>query len=350
MVMPGPSPSSPLWRGTLLAVMAAIAFGATTPLIKVFSRGSGAFTTACLLYVGAALASLGRVAPESRVTRSHLGRLAVVAMLGAVLAPSLLTWGLQRAGAVEASLCLNFEALFTVALAWLIFREPIGGRVLAASLLMFLGGLVVMVTPSALHQGGLGLLAVIAATLTWAADNTLTRPLAELDPRAVVRAKAGLGATLAVVVSLVLGEPWPTVRNLVGLLAVGAVGYGLSLRLYLQAQRQMGAARTGSVFALAPFVGALLAALVSETGLSGRLWLSGVLFLVGVWLHATEVHQHRHHHAADHHEHLHRHDDGHHDHLHEPPVLGEHVHSHRHEALEHEHSHGSDVHHGHAHG
>lgn len=334
----------------MLASLAALAFGATIPLIKVLSQGSGAFATACLLYLGAALMSVGRTTLESRVTQAHLGRLALVAVLGAVVAPTLLAWGLQRSGAAEASLCLNFEALFTVGLARLLFREPVGRRVLLAALLMFLGGLVVVLAPSALHQGGIGLLAVVAATLAWAADNTLTRPLAELDPRAVVRVKAGFGAILALVLSLLLGEPRPPVRGLLGLLAVGAVGYGLSLRLYLRAQRQLGAARTGSVFALAPFIGALLAPLAGETGEPVRLLLAGALFLVGVWLHATEEHRHPHRHAADQHEHPHRHDDGHHEHPHDPPFLGEHSHPHRHAALDHEHSHGGDAHHTHDHG
>lgn len=347
--MPDPPALTPIWRGTLLAGLAALAFGATIPLIKVLSRDTGAFATACLLCSGAALASVGRTTSESRVTRAHLGRLALVALLGAVVAPVLLAWGLRRSGAAEASLCLNFEAVFTIGLAWLLFREPVGWRVLFAALLMFLGGLVVALAPGLPHQGGAGLLAVVGATLAWAADNTLTRPLAELDPRAVVRTKAGLGALLALALSLVLGEPRPSAAGALGLLAVGAVGYGLSLRLYLRAQRQLGAARTGSVFALAPFVGALLAPLAGETGDPARLLLAGALFLAGVWLHATEEHRHPHRHAADQHEPPHRHDDGHHEHAHAPHFSGEHSHPHQHAALDHEHPHGNDAHHAHPH-
>lgn len=45
------------------------------------------------------------------------------------------------------------------------------------------------------------------------------------------------------------GEPAPASGAVLSLLALGATGYGLSLRLYLLAQRRIGAARTGSVFA-----------------------------------------------------------------------------------------------------
>ena len=48
-------------------------------------------------------------------------------------------------------------------------------------------------------------------------------------------------------------EALPDPRAALALLGIGAVGYGLSLRLYLLAQRELGSARTGSVFAVGPF-------------------------------------------------------------------------------------------------
>ena len=50
--------------------------------------------------------------------------------------------------------------------------------------------------------------------------------------------------------------------------AIGATGYGLSLRLYLLVLRAFGAARTGSVFAFAPVIGALLAIALGDRSLS----------------------------------------------------------------------------------
>ncbi len=99
----------------------------------------------------------------------------------------------------------------------------------------------------------MGLLAVLLATVAWGVDNTLSRGLAERDPSQVVMAKATLGAvvTAALAVST-WGALAFVIRSTSGLLAVGATGYGLSLRFYLLAQRALGAARTGSVFASRP--------------------------------------------------------------------------------------------------
>jgi drug/metabolite transporter (DMT)-like permease len=273
-----------------------------------------------------------------------------VALFGAALAPAALAWGLQHAGALAAALLLNLEAVFTVALARAFYAEPLGRRVMAAATLMVLGGAILALRG---NTGGassaLGLLAVSGATLGWALDNTLTRPLADFDPRAVVFYKALLGAALSSLLAVVLHDAWPAPAALLGLLACGATGFGLSLRLYLQAQRRLGAARTGSLFATAPFVGALVAVGLGDRGGAGFILAAAALFGAAVYLHLTEGHRHRHRHGSLAHEHPHSHDDGHHLHDHEPPVKGEHSHPHRHDPLEHEHPHGSDLHHRHGH-
>lgn len=325
----------------------------TTPIIERAGRGVGALATASLLYAGAGISALvvGVVAPGSgaRFRRAHLGRIVAIALVGAGVAPTLLAWGLQRAGAMTGSLLLNLEAVFTVVLAWALYREPIGRRAFTAVALMVLGGIVLAFdATSGPGWNGVGVLAVIGATVGWALDNTLSRSLAEQDPVKVVAGKSAVGAVLTVATAFVLGDPWPRTGAALTLLACGASGYGLSLRLYLLAQRRIGAARTGSIFALAPFVGAALAWGLGERRGAWTL-AAAALFGAGVYLHVTERHRHVHKHLALEHDHAHRHDDEHHDHSHDPPFVGEHSHPHRHEHLEHEHEHGPDVHHDHTH-
>ena len=341
--------------GTFVALLAALAFGVTTPFIQGFGRGAGPFVTAALLYLGALVGSAawphgasGR--REAAVGRRHLPRLFVVALLGAALAPTLFAWGLQRVPATYGSLLLNGEAIFTVGLAALVHHEHVGPRVGAAALLMSAGGAVTVFGASSSGAVGLlGALAVAGAVLCWALDNVLTRPFADLDPAAVVRVKALCGAALTGALGAAFGEHLPGLRQAGGLLLCGATGYGLSLRLYLLAQRRIGAGRTGSVFAVAPFVGALVAILLGRGALDAATAIAAALFVAGVALHATERHRHEHSHEALAHDHAHSHDDGHHDHAHEVPPDGPHAHPHVHEARTHTHPHGPDAHHRHAH-
>jgi drug/metabolite transporter (DMT)-like permease len=346
---------APIASAVLLATASAFAFGVTIPIVARLGGGLRPLTSASLLYAGAALVSLVlgpfRKRSGRPLTRDALPRLLLIGLVGAALAPLLLVLGLARAGATGASLVLNFEALFTVLLAWLVYREPIGARVGWALFAMTFGGVLVLVDGGERMKGGqaLGLLAVLGATACWALDNTLTRRLADRDSLAVVAAKGALGAVVTGSLALGFQEPRPSALPALGLLLCGATGYGLSLRLYLSAQRRMGAARTASVFATGPFIGAALGWLLGDRGTGLGTALGALAFGIGVYLHATERHSHRHLHTAMDHEHPHRHDDGHHDHIHDPPVLGEHTHPHHHEKVEHDHEHAPDIDHEHAH-
>ncbi|HET7500332.1 MAG TPA: DMT family transporter [Kofleriaceae bacterium] len=348
---------SAIARGVVLAALAAIAFGVTTPVVAWAGRGVGAFATAALLYAGAAAASavmwaLGRARADRPppLGRRDAWRVLGVAIAGGAVAPALLAWGLQRAGATVGALLLNLEAVFTVVLARAVFHEPIGRRVALAVIAMVAGGAALVLDVSRGTAWSVaGVAAVSAATLGWAVDNTLTRPLAERDPLSVIAAKAGLGAAFTFTAAVIAGEPPPSPGAAVVLLACGATGYGVSLRLYLLAQRAIGAGRTGSVFALAPFLGAAIAMVAGERGATGWTAAAAALFATGVYLHLTEHHAHAHVHEPIEHDHVHRHDDGHHDHTHEPPVAGEHAHPHRHDRLAHSHDHGADLHHAHPH-
>jgi drug/metabolite transporter (DMT)-like permease len=334
--------------GVFLAIVAAVAFGVVTPLVQRASHDTGSFWTAALLYLGAAIASFPSRRPgaEARLERRDAVRLVAVAVCGAFLAPVALAWGLRRTSGASAALMLNLEAGLTVGLGRLLYGEHLGRRVLVAAGLIALGGGVLLLDRRALEGDALGLVAVALATVGWALDNAIARPLADRDPGSVVLAKGLLGAALSTALALATGDARPTLRAALAIAACGAVGFGLSLRLYLKAQRKLGAARTASVFALAPFVGAVVATALGEP-LTPMLFVAAVLMGVGVWLHATEQHGHLHQHEPMRHDHAHRHDDGHHDHTHDPMPAGEHSHVHEHAAHEHLHEHAEDLHHRH---
>lgn len=343
----------PALRGGALALLAAALFGVSTPLVQQLGAGIGAFTTAALLYAGAAavgLVSRQRADVEARVQRSDLPRLLAMAGFGAVLGPVALAWGLQHTSGTGASLMLTLEALFTALLAGLLYRETMDRRVWGAMLLLMVGGAVLVLDQGRTGGGqALGLFAVLLATAAWGADNTLSRALAERDPSQVVMVKAALGASATAGIAVIASEPMPGAWAALGLFLVGAAGYGLSLRFYLLAQRAFGAARTGSVFAFAPFIGAALAVAMGDRSGGWLMGIGGVLMLAGVVLHLAESHGHEHGHEAIEHEHAHRHDDGHHDHQHDSMPVGAHSHRHQHLPTRHTHPHVPDAHHAHRH-
>ena len=353
--MPHPNPISgnPALRGGLLALLAATLFGLSTPLVQRLGQGLGPFSTAALLYAGAALVALFQrrgAGAEAPLRRSDAPRLLAMVAAGAVVGPVALAWGLQRTSGASASLLLTLEAVFTAVLAWRWYGEALDGRVKTAVALLLAGGALLVLDQGLSGQVQLlGLLAVALATVAWGVDNTLSRGVAERDPGQVVLAKTALGASVTGALSLAWGEPLPAPQAALALLAVGATGYGLSLRFYLLAQRRFGAARTGSVFAFAPFVGALGAFALGERSGGALMLLGGLLMAAGIVLHLAENHAHEHRHEVLDHEHAHTHDDGHHLHSHNPMPAGPHSHPHHHGTLQHSHPHAPDVHHRHPH-
>ena len=344
---------SPALRGGLLALVAALLFGLSTPLVQRFGTGVGPFTTAALLYAGATLVALLLRRPtqrEAQLRRTDLPRLLAMATSGAVIGPVALAWGLQRTSGSSASLMLTLEAVFTAVLAWRWFGETMDRRVIGALLLLLAGGALLVLEQGLAGQVQLlGLLAVALATAAWGVDNTLSRGVADRDPGQVVWAKALLGSGATVALALLSHEALPGWTNVLALLAVGATGYGLSLRFYLLAQRTFGAARTGSLFAFAPFIGAAGAFALGDRSGSALMAVGGGLMVLGVLLHLMERHSHPHTHEALEHEHAHSHDDGHHLHTHQPMPGGAHSHWHQHTPTQHEHPHVPDAHHLHRH-
>ena len=343
----------PAARGAFLALLAALLFGASTPLVQRVGVGVSAWMTAAMLYAGAAIMGLllrSGIAKEAALRRRHLPRLLLMALCGAVIGPVALSWGLQHTSGMSASLMLTLEAVFTVLLSCLLYREHIDRRVgLAIALLTLGGALLIFDRAGNGTTQVIGLLAVLVATVSWAVDNTLSRVLADLDPGRVVLGKATVGAACSFLIAATTGETALTLSAGVGLFLIGAIGYGLSLRFYLLAQRALGAARTGSVFATAPFIGAVIAFGLGERGLSPWLLGGAALMVAGVLLHISERHEHKHEHKTLEHEHAHTHADGHHIHTHVQIPVGSHSHQHKHEPVTHIHAHTPDLHHAHKH-
>lgn len=327
-------------------------FGASAPAASELAGGMPTLVLAGLMYVGAALAVapfvLRRATHPVRSLRTGGRRLAAAVFFGGALGPILLVAGLVRMPAAEASLLLNFELVATALIAAVVFREHLGGRLIASVVLVLAAGMLLVWQPgTGVELSGLF---VVAACVCWGIDNSATARIDQLSPEQITFAKGAVAGTANVVLGAVAaGVAGISGRDVAAALVIGALGYGLSITLWVKGARDLGAARGQVIFATAPFVGAVIAWTVLGEPIAGEQMLALVLAAVGVGLSIDTGHSHVHAHEVLEHEHEHSHDDGHHDHVHTTAVLGRHTHRHRHEPVVHEHPHLPDLHHQHRH-
>jgi drug/metabolite transporter (DMT)-like permease len=338
----------------LRALAAAALFGAATPAAKRLLAECGPVTLAGLLYLGGALATVrgaarGRIlgAPPS-ARRRDLRRLFGSVLCGGLAGPILLLIGLSRLGAADAAVLLPLETVFTALLAMLLFHEHLGAAAgfgvaagIAANLALAAGG----GAPQA--AGGA---CVSAACLAWAFDNHWTARIESLRPAASAFWKGACAGTASLACGLAFEDLRPGLGAAFAALGVGAAGYGLSIALYVDAARELGATRAQAIFAAAPVAGVALAALWLGEELGWRHLLAGALFAASLALIARSRHAHEHEHPEIEHAHEHAHDDGHHEHRHAGlPASHRHSHAHRHLRVSHSHPHWPDAHHRHGH-
>jgi drug/metabolite transporter (DMT)-like permease len=81
----------------------------------------------------------GRVSREAPLRRADWPWLTAAIVVGGVVGPVLLMFGLAGGLASEASLLLNLESVLTAALAWLVFREHVHARIGTGMLLITAG-------------------------------------------------------------------------------------------------------------------------------------------------------------------------------------------------------------------
>lgn len=332
-------------NGWAWCALAAVLFGAATPATKLVVDDIGAVTLAGLLYLGAAVAVAPFALREQRptATRRQRSRLLLAVGFGGGLAPVLLVLALDRTPAGTVSLFLNLELVATAVIARVFLQEHIGRRAGLGIVIVVLGGVILAGTSEA--GVAVGALLVAATCLCWGIDNAITASLDSYSPSQITLAKGLVAGSVNLLLGLFLHDA-PAATFIASALAIGALGYGVSITMWITGARLVGAARGQVIFALAPFIGALLAWPINGDRLTATTMVAFSVSLIGVLVVATSHHAHLHTHEFL--EHMHPIDPS--DPHHRPEAIE--VTSgtrHRHLALSHEHEHLPDIHHRHTH-
>ena len=344
-------------QNVLYALLAAALFGASTPFAKLMLGNLSPLLLGGLLYLGSGVGLIivrlirDRGWKPSGLPRTDWPWLLGAIFFGGIVGPVILLYGLQNVSGSSASLLLNLEAVLTAVIAWVAFRENADKRIVLGMATIVAGGVVLAWPGSdAGASNGLGTLAIATACLCWAIDNNLTRKVSGSDALFIASSKGLIAGATNTSLANLGGAMLPNAAVLSSAAAIGFLGYGVSLVMFVLALRGLGTARTGAYFSTAPFIGAAVSLWLLHEPTNTLFWLAAALMGIGVWLHITEHHEHEHTHQPLEHRHQHVHDE-HHQHVHELGWNGDepHAHWHQHDTITHKHPHFPDIHHRHAH-
>ncbi len=338
------------------ALLAALFFGASAPIAKLLLGDVPPILMAAFLYLGSGTGiSLVKVwqrltsnRKEAEIKAPDIKWLAGAILSGGILAPIILMISLKNTPASTASLLLNFEGVGTTLIALLFFHESISRRALTAMCAITLASTFL----STNFHGGLGFsigaLGILLACVLWGVDNNFTRNISAKDPLTIVAWKGLIAGIFSLFLGILLGQQFPALITILGVLLLGFISYGLSTMLFIYSMRGLGAARTSALYGTAPLAGVLLSFLIFRDPITLLFASAAILMIAGAWLLANEEHAHFHIHMPVVHEHRHTWADE----FHRHEVIDEsagkpHSHEHTHPRTEHEHGHMPDIHHRH---
>ena len=337
-------------QSIFFAVLAAVFYAINVPFSKQLLQDVPPTFMASFLYFGAGIGvgimylfHWNSEKREERLTRDNLPYTIGMVLLD-ILAPIFLMLGVSIGSSANASLLGNFEIVATTLIALLLFKESVSKKLWTAILFITISSIILSFEGSGSFHFSLGSLFVLLATICWGMENNCTRKISEKSTYQIVTIKGlccGLGSF---VVASVVGESLPSVKYIILAMLLGFVAYGLSIFLYIRAQRDLGAAKTSAYYAVAPFIGTFLAFVINGEQLSVAylvglfFMIIGTLFVVADTL--VKNHSHLHTHLITHthdgstHTHVITHEHGHehfcstdiHKHHHHNLLMKEHIH------------------------
>ena len=326
----------------IYAVLAALFYAINIPCSKLLLNNVSPTFMAAFLYLGAGLGvGIMYIFHGKKETRAEkLGRedipytLAMVVL--DIIAPILLMVGVKLGTAANASLLGNSEIVATTLIAFGLFREKVSARLWGAISLITVASIILSFSGEGSFSFSLGSLFVIGATVCWGLENNCTRKISGKSTYEIVTIKGIGSGTGAFIVAMLLRESVPGFSYMALIMILGFVAYGLSIFTYIRAQKTLGAAKTSAYYAIAPFIGVALSAVILKERFTMMFIIALLIMITGTVLivRDTLIHSHKHAHA-----HLITHTHGGSTHTH----VIEHSHDHAHVISEGKHKHTHSI-------
>ena len=282
-------------KGVGYVLLAAGLSGVSTPLAKTLVGSLSPALFAGLLYLGSGVGAtlMGFTVPkvmtsdESSLSKSDIPWILGMVSFGGVIGPYLYLFGLRHLWASDVSLLLNFEGIFTILVACVVFHEQIDRRFTYGACAILLGSLIISSNGLQANYDILGAIAIIIACLCWGFDNNFMRKISQRNPFQIAGVKGFASGILDLILALPFLNSSPTLA-IVGGLLIGLVSYGFCNIFLIFGLRHLGGARAGAYYSSAPFIAAILSVIMLREAITVFFVAAALAMAIGVWLVWTE--------------------------------------------------------------
>ncbi|MFA5283357.1 MAG: DMT family transporter [Bacilli bacterium] len=174
-----------------------------------------------------------------------------------------LLYAIKLTSAENVSLYSSFEILFTSLLALIVFKEIIHVPSWIGIILIAAGCTLLSVdfTSTGSIAFSWGSLLALASCAIWGIDNNLSRLLSHKNKNEATMVKGFVVGPVLLIIGFCIGDRIVSLNWLYSLM-LGTVTIGVSIILYMWAQKTLGASKTSAFYMFSPFLGSLISLVI----------------------------------------------------------------------------------------
>ena len=268
----------------IFALVAAIFYSISTPFSKIMLEDVSSTMMAAFLYLGAGI-GMGTIflltkqyKCDNKLNKKDLPYTFGMIILD-IFAPIFLMIGLVSCSSSSASLLNNFEIVATTLIALILFKEKVSTKLWIGIILITISSFILSFNSVNDMELTKGSIFVLLATCCWGLENNCTRSISDKNTYQIVTVKGLFSGLGSLIIALILKDNIPDLINIIKILSLGFIAYGLSIFLYVKAQKFLGASKTSAYYAVNPFIGSFLSFIFLKERLSiNYVW--GLLIMI----------------------------------------------------------------------
>ena len=256
--------------GIAFALTSAFLYAFISPISKLLNTNIAPFLGASFLYLGTFIAAIVVFFVrffskfrnnENKLVLKDIPNL-VLASLFHSLATIFLLLALRSISALNASLITSLEIISTSVFALIIFKERITPLMWVGIGVIFSSIVLISLGDLSNFTFNVDMIFCLLSPICFGLANNFQKKISHKDPVVSFGFMGLFGFILTFAISLILKEGFLSFSYSLYQTLIGVFSYGISLLLFIYAERYIGASKTSAYFSIYPFISIIISAII----------------------------------------------------------------------------------------